>query len=207
MSAILDTYFSFAAIALAVVYMPGPGTLKSITNAINFGFRGSVVGISGLTLGVCAVAVFSATSLGLLLVSSPSAFKAVSYCGAAYLFYLGIKLWFSNRNTHRISTDLVLNKRQVFGEGILLQFTNPNAILFFFSIFPHFINKQENYVVQFSVLVGIFCLAFICAHSTYALLAFKAKSLFTGEHQHWLNKINGTLFILLSGYLVWSTSV
>ncbi|EGR0521757.1 LysE family translocator [Vibrio cholerae] len=203
----MDTYFSFVAIALAVVYMPGPGTLKSITNAINFGFQGSVVGISGLTLGVCSVALFSATSLGLLLVSSPMAFKVVSYCGSAYLFYLGLKLWFSSRKNQVISTDVVFKKRQVFGEGVLLQFSNPNAILFFFSVFPHFIKPDENYVVQFSVLVGIFSLAFICAHSTYALLAYKAKTLFLGEHRHWLNKINAILFILLAVYLVWSSSV
>ena len=203
----MDTYFSFAAIALAVVYMPGPGTLKSITNAINFGFRGSVVGISGLTLGVCSVALFSATSLGLLLVSSPMAFKVVSYCGSAYLFYLGLKLWFSSRKTQVVSTDVVFKKSQVFGEGVLLQFSNPNAILFFFSVFPHFIKADESYVVQFSVLVGIFSLAFICAHSTYALLAYKAKTLFLGEHRHWLNKINAILFILLAVYLVWSSSV
>ena len=203
----MDTYFSFAAIALAVVYMPGPGTLKSITNAINFGFQGSVVGISGLTLGVCSVALFSATSLGLLLVSSPMAFKVVSYCGSAYLFYLGLKLWFSSRKAQVISTDVVFKKRQVFGEGVLLQFSNPNAILFFFSVFPHFIKPDESYVVQFSVLVGIFSLAFICAHSTYALLACKAKTLFLGEHRHWLNKINAILFMLLAVYLVWSSSV
>ncbi|XAW87626.1 LysE family translocator [Vibrio sp. CDRSL-10 TSBA] len=203
----MDTYFSFAAIALAVVYMPGPGTLKSITNAINFGFQGSVVGISGLTLGVCSVALFSATSLGLLLVSSPMAFKVVSYCGSAYLLYLGLKLWFSSRKTQVISTDVVFKKSQVFGEGVLLQFSNPNAILFFLSVFPHFIKPDENYVVQFSVLVGIFSLAFICAHSTYALLAYKAKTLFLGEHRHWLNKINAILFILLAVYLVWSLSV
>ncbi|EKO3398678.1 LysE family translocator [Vibrio fluvialis] len=203
----MDTYFSFAAIALAVVYMPGPGTLKSITNAINFGFQGSVVGISGLTLGVCAVAVFSATSLGLLLVSSPMAFQAVSYCGSAYLFYLGFKLWFSSRKAQTISSNLVFKKRQVFGEGILLQFTNPNAILFFFSIFPHFIKPDESYVMQFSVLVGIFSLAFICAHSTYALLAYKAKNLFVGTHRHWLNKINAILFILLAIYLVFHSSI
>lgn len=187
--------------------MPGPGTLKSITNAINFGFQGSVVGISGLTLGVCAVAVFSATSLGLLLVSSPMAFKVVSYFGSAYLFYLGFKLWFSSRKAQTISSNLVFKKRQVFGEGILLQFTNPNAILFFFSIFPHFIKPDESYVMQFSVLVGIFSLAFICAHSTYALLAYKAKNLFVGTHRHWLNKINAILFILLAIYLVFHSSI
>ncbi|MCA2017659.1 LysE family translocator [Vibrio tritonius] len=203
----METYFSFAAIALAVVYMPGPGTLKSITNAINFGLRGSIVGISGLTLGVCAVAVFSATSLGILLVSSPKAFNIVSYCGAAYLLYLGIKLWFTRRQDQAISVELTFKKRRVFGEGILLQFSNPNAILFFFSIFPHFIKPEENYVMQFSVLVGIFSLAFICAHSTYAFLAYKAKNLFLGHHRHWLDKINAILFVLLAFYLAWSTSV
>ncbi|WP_375749135.1 LysE family translocator [Vibrio sp. HN007] len=198
----MDTYFSFAVIALAVVYMPGPGTLKSISNAINFGFRGSVIGISGLTLGVCVVAVLSATSLGLLLISSPQAFHVVTYCGAAYLLYLGIKLWFTDKTSSGQVKTQAFRKRKVFGEGFILQFSNPNAILFFCSVFPHFIDDNKNYTMQFSLLISVFCVAFICAHMTYALLAYKARSVFTGNNQVWINKINSALYVLLSGYLV-----
>jgi len=198
----LDTYFSFAVIALAVVYMPGPGTLKSISNAINFGFRGSVIGISGLTLGVCVVAVLSATSLGLLLVSSPRAFHVVTYCGAAYLLYLGIKLWFTDKASSEYMKTLTFRKRKVFGEGFILQFSNPNAILFFCSVFPHFIDDSKNYVVQFSLLISVFCAAFICVHVTYALLAYKARSFLTESNKAWFNRVNSVLYVVLSGYLI-----
>lgn len=199
----MDTYSSFAVIALAVVYMPGPGTLKSISNTINFGFRGSVIGISGLTLGVCVVAVLSATSLGLLLVSSPQAFHVVTYCGAAYLLYLGIRLWFTDKASSEHTKKQALQKRKVFGEGFILQFSNPNAILFFCSVFPHFIDDNKSYIVQFSLLISVFCGAFICAHMTYALLAYKARSVFTGNNKVWINKVNSVLYVLLSGYLIY----
>jgi len=201
----LDIYYSFAAIALAVVYMPGPGTLKSINNAINFGFHGSLVGISGLTLGVCAVAVLSASGLGLLLISSPQAFRVISYCGAAYLLRLAIKMWFTeNRSQGEVQT-LAFRKRSVFNEGFLLQFSNPNAILFFCSVFPHFVDEKKSYITQFSLLVTIFCLAFICAHTSYALLAYKARSVITGNNKIWINRINAILYLLLSCYLVYGS--
>lgn len=201
----MNSYLSFAAIALTVVFMPGPGTVKSIANSINYGLKGSIVGISGLTIGVCAVAGLSATSLGLLLVSSPRAFKAISYCGALYLFYLGVKLWFTQSKVMTIENAKVVRKRRIFTEGVLLQFTNPNAILFFFSIFPHFIDRRQDYLLQFLSLVGIFCLAFVCAHATYATIAYKAKSIFNREDNTLLNRINAVFFILLSFYLASSS--
>ncbi|WCE28756.1 LysE family translocator [Vibrio sp. SCSIO 43137] len=200
----MDIYYSFAAIALAVVYMPGPGTIKSINNAINFGFYGSVIGISGLTLGVCAVAVLSASGLGLLLMSSPQAFRFISYFGAAYLLRLAFKMWFTEITPQGGTQTDAFQKRSVFSEGFLLQFSNPNAILFFCSVFPHFVDAKESYITQFSMLVTIFCLAFICAHASYALLAYKARTLFTEHSKVWINRINAILYLLLSSYLIYA---
>ena len=57
------------------------------------GWRGSLPGIAGVAAGAAVVAGISATSLGLLLAQSALAFTVIQLMGAAYLVWLGIKLW------------------------------------------------------------------------------------------------------------------
>ncbi|WP_375754101.1 LysE family transporter [Vibrio sp. HN007] len=73
----------------------------------------------------------------LLSVSSQLAFHVVTYCGAAYLFYLGTKLWFTDKASSGQQKAQAIRKRKVFGEGFILQFSTLNiSILCSFYLCP-----------------------------------------------------------------------
>ncbi len=57
----------------------------------------------------------------------------------------------------------------------MLQFTNPNALIFFLSILPQFIDHRRAYLPQFLLLVSSFCLLMVLVHGGYIFSARKAR--------------------------------
>lgn len=94
----MDSYLLFLAIAAATIASPGPGVVLTISNALRYGVRGAVSGIMGIASGMLIIAVLSASSLAVLMLASATAFTIVKFIGAAYLIYLGVKMWRTSTN-------------------------------------------------------------------------------------------------------------
>ena len=149
----MENYLIFLLIAIITVLSPGPGVVLTLTNTIRYGAKDAVNGILGIAFGTFIVAGISATSLGLLLATSSIAFTIMKLIGAAYLIYLGIKLWRSPSVKIELNEKISKNRKLQFIEGLALQLTNPKAIFFFMSVFPQFINFNHGYIAQFILLV------------------------------------------------------
>ncbi len=147
------------------------------------------------------VAVLSATSIGLVISASATAFKIIRFIGAAYLIYLGIKLWRAPSGQLEQNGLAVKNKCGLFFEGILLQLSNPNALLFFLSVLPQFIDHSQAYLPQFLLLVMTFCALMVLVHGSYAVLAHRAKRWINGGGGRLLNQVGGMLFMGLGVFL------
>lgn len=183
--------------AAATVLSPGPGVVMTLTNALRYGMRGTVGGILGIAFGALVVAAISATSLGILLATSALAFTVLKLVGAAYLVYLGIRLWRSppfrmaEQSAHRASFG------KCFVEGLSLQLTNPKAIFFFLSMFPQFISPEKSYALQFAALVFTYSALVVIIHCIYALFAQRARNWLTSERGgRAVNRTAGATFVL-----------
>ena len=192
----MQLYLLFILMATLTILSPGPGVLKSVTNSLNYGFKRAFIGVIGLSTGTFCVAVLSATSLGALLAASDTAFTVIKYFGAAYLIYMGIKLWRAPAFEFKDAAKEAISNKKLFAECFIFQLSNPKALVFFLSVFPQFIEHDRSYLGQFTVLVLTFCLLLVLVHSIYALFAHKAKSWFTSAHGgRWANRVGGTAFI------------
>ena len=171
----------FLLMATATVFSPGPGVVMTLTNALRGGIRSTFGGILGIAFGALIVAAISATSLGVLFAASAVAFSVVKFIGAAYLVYLGIRLWRSPpfQFAEQSADDASLRRR--FFEGLSLQLTNPKAIFFFLSVFPQFIDPQKSYSVQFAMLVLTYSSLVVVIHTIYAVFAKRAKGWLVSE--------------------------
>ena len=192
----MHLYLLFLLMAAATVASPGPGVVMTLTNALRYGLRGTFGGILGIAFGALVVAAISATSLGVLLATSAQAFTLLKLIGAAYLVYLGIRLWrappfdFSARTAHSASFA------RRFVEGLSLQLTNPKAVFFFLSIFPQFIDPARDYALQFATLVLTYSTLVVCIHCAYALFARRAKSWLTSPRGgRIVNRTAGVTFV------------
>jgi len=147
-------------------------------------------------LGSFIVAGVSATSLGVILATSTLAFSIMKYIGAAYLIYMGIKLWRSAPAMICGDTVTTRSMSRQFVEGFTMQLTNPKAVFFFMSIFPQFIHFSGDYAQQFLLLVVTYSVLVVVIHFVYAYLAKTMRSWLSSEKGgRLINRIGGGTFV------------
>lgn len=197
----MEQYILYLLIVAITVASPGPGVILTLSNTIQYGAKPALAGVVGITLGVLAIAIISATSLGVLLSTSAVAFMVLKYVGAAYLVYLGIKLWrtpvikLKNDDENNNSKNQQYIER--FKEGFFVSVSNPKAIFFFMSLFPQFIDHQEKYLFQFIYLTLTFCITLLVIHTVYTLGANAIKGwLLSDKGSKTVNRVGGSVFIL-----------
>ncbi|MGH1485516.1 MAG: LysE family translocator [Cellvibrionaceae bacterium] len=196
----MENYWLFVIIAVVTVLSPGPGVVLTITNAVRYGTFGAIGGILGIAIATFIVAGVSATSLGILLATSSLAFSIMKYIGAAYLIYLGIKLWrapLSPIDVTKTSFNVdSKNKRRQFLEGFVMQLTNPKAVFFFMSIFPQFVNHQAQFSGQFFILVATYSSLVVAIHLCYAAMASSGRDwISSGNGRKIMNRLGGGTFM------------
>lgn len=199
----MTLYFLFLLMASATVLSPGPGVVMTLSNALRAGRRGTLGGILGIAVGALVVAGVSATSLGVLLATSAKAFTLLKFVGAAYLVYLGIRLWRAPALNLSLSPDHQSDRfAKRFTEGVTIQLTNPKVVLFFLSIFPQFIDPELSYLTQFILLSVTYALIVVVVHLLYALFARRGRRWLLSERGgRVMNRTAGTMFLFFGGVL------
>jgi threonine/homoserine/homoserine lactone efflux protein len=164
--------------------------------------RGTFGGILGISFGALVVAALSATGLGIILAASSLAFTVLKIIGAAYLVYLGIRLWRAPAVRFQMPMVHAAGFRRRFIEGLTLQLTNPKAIFFFLSVFPQFIDPSLDYPSQFSALVLTYRSLVIVIHCLYSVSAQRARHWLTSEKGgRLINRAGGATFIFFGAAL------
>ncbi len=195
-------------IASLTIASPGPGVLLTLTNTLNYNLRNAMAGIIGVAAGMGVISIVAASSVGVIITTSQLALLIVKVAGAAYLIYLGIKLFRSvprvlNNNPDTTETVVLPSASQRFRQGLLVSLLNPKPIVFFMALFPQFIDPQQPFVSQFSILSGIFCFLVVVIHSLYGLFAHSVKmKMSSGNMFHKLNKTGGVVFMCFAAGLI-----
>ncbi|MFL5158056.1 MAG: LysE family translocator, partial [Microvirga sp.] len=89
----LETWLAFTAASAVLLVIPGPTILLVVSYALGQGWRTALPMAIGVALGDFTAMTLSLLGLGALLAVSATLFTALKWAGAAYLIWLGIKLW------------------------------------------------------------------------------------------------------------------
>ncbi len=193
----MDQYLLYLAIASATIASPGPGVVLTITNSLSYGFWAAFPSILGVATGMMCIAAISATGLALVLATSALAFTVFKLVGAAYLIYLGIKMWRTSAKINVQKTAKAKTAKVRFTEGLLITLLNPKPIFFFMALFPQFITPNENYPAQFIFLTVTFSLLVVLIHCGYAAFSKLARSvLSTPKGRKLLGRVSGCFYML-----------
>ena len=206
----MNNYFTYLLIASLTIASPDPGIILSISNSLKYGFVGALPGIIGVSIGMFIVASISATSIGAILTSSPTAFAVARIIGAMYLGYLGIKLLNSkniNLKSDLHESEFILPSFKLrFKEGFILTLSNPKPIIFFVALFPQFMNITKSYIAQFLTLSTTFCALVILIHSAYAMFSHFIKNKIISNGKFILiNQTAGICFLGFAGVIFATT--
>ncbi len=197
----MHRYTLFVTLAALAILSPGPGVLMTLTNAARGGVREAVGGILGIACGAWIVAGLSALGLGVLLATSVLAFALVKLAGAAYLLWLGVRLWRAPPASPS-PARVTVRTRHRFVEGLTLQLTNPKAVFFFLAVFPQFMDLAQPDPASFAALVLTYAALVVAIHTGYALLAARARPwLASPRGGRMLNRAGGAVFMFFGAAL------
>ncbi|HEY8610780.1 MAG TPA: LysE family transporter, partial [Roseomonas sp.] len=109
----------------------------------------------------------SLAGLGALLAASALAYTALRWAGAAYLIWLGFRMWRAPVE----GAPVPLPPRRAGMQAFLVTATNPKSIAFFVAFVPQFLDPARPFLPQASLLVASFVTLAAANALGYAILA------------------------------------
>ena len=158
----------FVGASLVLLAIPGPAVVFVVTRSIDHGRSAGLVSVLGIELGTLTYALAAAAGLSGVLAASATAFTAVKYAGAAYLFYLGVrKLLDADQQESAPS-----GRSRLFVNGLVVQLLNPKIAIFFVAFLPQFVSRNHGDASTQMLLLGaIFTVLGLLNDGAYALAA------------------------------------
>lgn len=198
----LFPYFLVSSILLTLA--PGPDNLYLLAKSIADGAKAGITLAGGLASGIVFHTCLVILGVAALVKSSPIAFTALKYVGAAYLFYLaygaftakvadtktasntndGTEAAASNSQTTNVSNSQSSIKSSsgetsgfaIYRKGLIMNILNPKVLLFFLAFLPQFVAPDsESPGLAIAMLGAVFSLQAFIIFSIIALCAGKLR--------------------------------
>lgn len=164
----LDSWLAFLAATAVMLAIPGPTILLVVGQSLGAGRRAALPLVAGVALGDLTAMTLSLVGLGALLAASATLFAVLKFAGAAYLVWLGIRLW---RAPVEEAALPPVTARRAFRDAYVVTALNPKSLAFFVAFVPLFLDPARPFLTQAVVLVASFVTLAAANAAIYALLA------------------------------------
>lgn len=191
----LSLWLGFLLAATLIAISPGPGAATSMSVGLRHGYGSALRAICGLQMALIIQLGVVAAGLGALLATSATAFDALKLIGAAYLIWLGVQKW--REDPIPVGTDGIPEAPNgLFLQGLLVNLTNPKAIVFMAAFTPQFIDPSRPQLPQFLIIGLTMCGVDTIVMSCYALLATRLRGwLHSPKSLRGQNRFFGGVFV------------
>ncbi|CDZ51423.1 LysE family translocator [Neorhizobium galegae] len=196
----LEHWLAFVAASSVLLAIPGPTILLVISYALSHGRKVASATVAGTALGDFTAMTASMLGLGALLATSAALFTVLKWVGAAYLIYLGIKLWrapVSERVADLGEAEVTSVKPfKIFLHTYVVTALNPKSIVFFVAFLPQFLDLSQPLFFQMVVFEVTFLVLATLNATLYGLLASMARNTIRKPKvQQIVNRTGGSLMI------------
>ncbi len=191
-----ETWVAFAAASSVLLVIPGPTVLLVVSYALGQGWRTALPMAIGVALGDFTAMTLSMLGLGALLATSATLFTVLKWVGAAYLVYLGIKLWRAGGTLDAAPRTDAVSAAKMLGHAWLVTALNPKSITFFVAFLPTFLDPKADFLTQMLVFETTFLVLAFANAFGYALVASRARRLASDPRALGIvNKVGGGLLV------------
>jgi threonine/homoserine/homoserine lactone efflux protein len=200
---LFQNYAFFLPACLAINMALGPNNVLSLSNGARDGVRFSICAAFGRLLAFAIMIAIAGFGLGALLLASQTLFTLLKFGGAAYLVWLGVRLFRSGPALLSRSADMDAagsgkhrgKLRRLAKQEFLVAAGNPKAILVFTAFFPQFVDRSA-YAMSFVVLGATFLLLELFAIAVYSVIGARLGMIANhASGLRWFNRVSGTLMI------------
>lgn len=191
-----ETWLAFVAASTVLILIPGPTVMMLVGYGLARGRRAALFTMPGVALGNLVSICAAMLGVGALLAASAALFTAVKLVGAAYLLWLGIRLWRERPGELHAEEVRSESGRRMFLHAFAVTALNPKSIAFFLAFLPQFVSTGSPLLPQLLTLSLTFVLVSAVFDTAYAVAAGTAREV-VGRRglRRIANRIGGTALI------------
>jgi homoserine/homoserine lactone efflux protein len=149
--------------------------------------------VAGTQVGLAATVGLVLLGLTSLIAAMGHWFDWVRLAGAAYLVWLGWKLFTDAGAQEEIAPRLPRGGFVV--QGMAVELSNPKTLLFFGAFFPQFMDMSRNQTLQVLIMGATAMAVAAVSDSVYALLAARTAKLLTAKRARLMSQVSGSVLI------------
>ena len=198
---LVDALALFAAMSLLAA-IPSLSVLSVTARAASSGFWQGAWVVLGIVVGDTVYIVLAIVGLQWLAAMLGDAFVWMRFLGAAYLLWLGFRLWRATAMGEARTASGVWASTSSFMSGLLLTLGDQKAILFYLGFFPVFIDLAAMTLTDVLAVVIIAAVAVGGVKLAYAGVASRAGAVIGPRLGRTLNRAAGGVLLVVGAYVI-----
>ena len=185
-----DQFLPLILFGTVTAFTPGPNNIMSSYSGFNFGFKKTIPLMLGVIFGWTTMLTVMAS--GLIIIFQKYIFlqSIIKVLGTIFLIYLAYKIAFNSTN----ETE-VIKKPVNFLDTFLFQFINPKGVMVAMIAVSTFIDVQNNYLRDASIVIITYFFMAVFSVSSWCLLGKYLRKFATSKN--FIKRFNYTMSFLL----------
>ena len=198
--------FALAGAMFLLAITPGPGVFATVARALASGFKYSAVVVAGIVTGDLIFLLFAIFGLSAIAENLHGVFLIIKYVGAAYLIFLGIKLWREKPREIQIRGIKDHSWKSNFLAGLFITLGNPKVILFYLGFLPTFVDLSSLSGADVFAIASVVSLVLGATMLAYGFAASNTRRLLRNTRsQRLMNRSAGSAMIFTGAVLATKT--
>ena len=163
-------FLLFFATLAPISLMPGINMTYAMSIGMSFGYKHSLIIMTGQLLSLAFVAFCCMLGVGAVLHHFEYAFRALNIIAGLYMLYIGAMLLFGKGELSITNVSNLPSKKQMFLNGAVVCISNPKAWIFLSALLPTFLDANDPFSLPriLSITVTLVFIEF-CSLNIYAL--------------------------------------
>jgi threonine/homoserine/homoserine lactone efflux protein len=161
-----------------LIVIPGPSVLFVVSRGVALGRRAALATVLGNTAGLAVLALVVSLGLGSIVERSLTVFTVIKLAGAAYMVFLGVRMFLDRHALARMLDATVAPKgmQRMLREGFVVGITNPKAVILLTAVLPQFVDRGAGHVqLQFLLLAAISLVVGLFSDGAWAIVSGTAR--------------------------------
>lgn len=190
-----ELFAAYLVACVVIVIIPGPTVTLIIANSLKHGSRAGLLNMAGTQVGLVIMIAIVGIGLSSVIAAMGHWFDWVRLAGAAYLIWLGWRMYRSAGDGVAGATPAQPPRGGFFLQGVLVALSNPKTLLFFGAFFPQFLDPTRDYATQIAIMGATAMLFAAVSDSAYAVLSGRAGRFLSLRRVRLLSKFSGGFLI------------
>lgn len=189
-------FLAFVVASAVLLAIPGPTILMVVGRSLGSGRAQALPLVAGVAGGDLVAMTLSLLGLGALLAASATLFTTLKLIGAAYLVFLGIRLWRADTAEETAAPPGAGSSWRAARDGFVVTALNPKSIAFFVAFVPQFVSTDRPFAPQAALMIATFVAMAAANAAIFAALAIRlAAHIRHPAVRRWLNRAGGTMLV------------